>query len=95
MSVILTPTDHDAIEPSNPKPSTDLPFLLDTNEVSILTGLSVAALEKYRYLGTRGPRFIKLGPLPNSPVRYRVSDIEAYIREHNPALYEVTSNTTK
>ena len=48
--------------------------LLTQKEVKEITGLADSTLEQWRLKG-KGPKFIKLGRL----VRYRLSDIEAYI----------------
>ena len=48
--------------------------LLTQKEVKDITGLADSTLEQWRLKG-KGPKFIKLGRL----VRYRLSDIDAYI----------------
>jgi predicted DNA-binding transcriptional regulator AlpA len=48
--------------------------LLTQKEVKEITGLADSTLEQWRLKG-KGPKFIKLGRL----VRYRLSDIDAYI----------------
>ena len=48
--------------------------LLTQKEVKEITRLADSTLEQWRLKG-KGPKFIKLGRL----VRYRLSDIEAYI----------------
>lgn len=52
--------------------------LLDDKQVSELTGISVGTLRWWRHDGTHGPRWFKLGP---RAVRYRTSDVEAWISE--------------
>lgn len=46
-------------------------------EVADAMGISVDALKQMRYRGV-GPKFIKVG----SRVRYRWSDVEAYLEDH-------------
>ena len=48
--------------------------LMTQAEVKEITGLADSTLEQWRLKG-KGPRFIKLGRL----VRYRTSDVQAYI----------------
>lgn len=48
--------------------------LLTQKEVKEIIGLADSTLEQWRLKG-KGPKFIKLGRL----VRYRLSDIDAYI----------------
>ena len=50
--------------------------MVDTDETARLLGLATNTVEKMRVTGT-GPRFVKLG----RAVRYRLTDIEAYIAE--------------
>jgi predicted DNA-binding transcriptional regulator AlpA len=50
--------------------------LLGPTQLGMQLGKSPAVLANWRYLGT-GPRFIKL----NRAVRYRVSDVEAWLDE--------------
>jgi predicted DNA-binding transcriptional regulator AlpA len=49
---------------------------LDTAAAADFVGLSKSALEKLRCFGT-GPKYLKL----NRAVRYRVSDLEAWLSE--------------
>jgi excisionase family DNA binding protein len=49
--------------------------LLSTEKVAALLGVSRPALEQRRRRGG-GPRFLRLGP---RTVRYRVSDVEAWL----------------
>lgn len=51
--------------------------LLTPSDLGAKLGKSRAALANWRYQGL-GPRFIKLGP---KAVRYRVSDVEAWLDE--------------
>ena len=51
--------------------------LLKTNEAAQLLGVSKAFLERDRWAGARVP-FIKVG---SRAVRYRVSDLNAYIEK--------------
>lgn len=48
--------------------------LMTQREVKEITGLADSTLEQWRLKG-KGPKFIKLGRL----VRYRTSDVQAYI----------------
>ena len=50
---------------------------VDTEQASIITGLAAATLESLRCKGG-GPAFIKYG---RRAVRYRVSDLDAWIAE--------------
>lgn len=49
--------------------------LLDQNEVAVMLGVSPKTLEYWRWKKV-GPKFLKVGRL----VRYRVSDVESYIK---------------
>lgn len=49
--------------------------LLTQKEVARLLGVSERTLERHRVFGT-GPGFVRLGRL----VRYRVSDLEAWVK---------------
>jgi predicted DNA-binding transcriptional regulator AlpA len=53
-----------------------LEALLSVAQVAVLTGRAESTLEKDRLTGY-GPRYVKLGRL----VRYRPSDVEAWIAE--------------
>jgi predicted DNA-binding transcriptional regulator AlpA len=48
--------------------------LLTEHDVASVTGLSVATVRRYRLL-RQGPKYLKL----NAAVRYRVSDLEAWL----------------
>lgn len=52
----------------------EAPAMLNTTQAAEYLSVSVPTLETWRCLG-RGPRYCKVGRL----VRYRVSDLEAYI----------------
>ena len=52
--------------------------MISTREAAKITGLSHRTLEKKRRHGT-GPRFCRLG----GAVRYRRSDVEAWIEAHS------------
>jgi predicted DNA-binding transcriptional regulator AlpA len=47
-------------------------------QVARLIGFSTKTLRNWRYLG-RGPRFVRLS---RTQVRYRLSDVVAWMREH-------------
>lgn len=51
--------------------------LLTTREAARLIGVSPKTLERWRVLGT-GPRYFRF----RQTVRYRRSDVEAFIRQH-------------
>ena len=51
--------------------------LIDEPTLASRLGVSRSTLQSWRYTG-RGPRFIKLGRM----VRYRSTDIDAYLREN-------------
>jgi predicted DNA-binding transcriptional regulator AlpA len=59
-------TDTDGVSTTAP--------LIDEAALAGRLGISRSTLQSWRYAG-RGPRFIKLGRL----VRYRVSDVDAYL----------------
>jgi predicted DNA-binding transcriptional regulator AlpA len=54
--------------------------LLERKEVAALLGLSVSSLEKWAELGT-GPLYYRLGRSPHSPTRYRIEDVEDFVRQ--------------
>jgi len=58
--------------------------LLTTADVAGRLGVPPRTLEQWRYLG-RGPAYIKVG---NKSVRYRQSDIDAFLDAHriDPAV---------
>lgn len=53
--------------------------LLRPNEVAEILGVTIGALATMRYEG-RGPRFIKISA---KAVRYRRSDLEAWLEEQS------------
>ena len=55
--------------------NTQLEGLLDEHAVAKFYGVSVATIRRWRWLRT-GPKFHKLG----SSVRYRLADLEGYLR---------------
>jgi predicted DNA-binding transcriptional regulator AlpA len=54
--------------------------LLTPREVALLLKVNVETLEAWR-AKKQGPKSIKLGDGMRSPVRYRRTDIEAYLAE--------------
>lgn len=52
--------------------------LITTKEAALMLGLAKNTLEKYRSIGNKGPKFIRMG---KNAIRYRISDIEKYISE--------------
>jgi hypothetical protein len=50
------------------------------NKVAPFLGVSNGTLRRWRKCG-KGPPFLKLGPEPGAPVRYRVGDLEAWLKE--------------
>ena len=52
--------------------------LVDTKRASEFLGVSTAFLERARWSGIPNIPFVKVGP---RAVRYRLSDLEAYIEE--------------
>jgi predicted DNA-binding transcriptional regulator AlpA len=55
--------------------NTQFESLLDEHAVAKFYGVSVATVRRWRWLRT-GPKFYKLG----ASVRYRLADLEAYLR---------------
>ncbi len=55
--------------------------LLHERDAAAILNLSVAWCQKARYLGN-GPRFVKISGKANGAVRYRRSDLMAYIEEN-------------
>jgi predicted DNA-binding transcriptional regulator AlpA len=49
--------------------------LIDTPELSALTGIPTSTLENYRTQKDKGPRFMKLG----RRVMYDIKDVEAWL----------------
>ena len=54
--------------------------LLTPQEVSDLLKISVGTLENWRMRG-HGPKYLKLGGQHQSPVRYRLQDVEDFMFE--------------
>jgi hypothetical protein len=44
-------------------------------------GVSVDTIRRWRRLGT-GPVYLKLGTGPKAPVRYRITDLDAWLDAH-------------
>lgn len=55
--------------------------LLHERDAAEMLGMSIAWMQKARYLGT-GPRFIKTGGKHGRAVRYLHADLLAYINEN-------------
>ena len=63
-------------------PHDALSELLTTDQVAAILGLKRNTLEIYRLRGGNlSPPFIKLSPSKRAPVRYRRSDVEAWIAQ--------------
>lgn len=58
-------------------------LLTEAETSEYLGGLSPLTLRRWRSVG-EGPDFVKLGPSRNAPVRYRIADLEAWIRPGRP-----------
>ncbi len=56
--------------------------LLTSQETAELLGIRNNSLEIWRFK-SKGPRFIKLGPTAQSPVRYRLGDVLEWIEQHS------------
>lgn len=54
--------------------------LLTPEEVSAILKITVGTLENWRQKNY-GPKYIKLGGKPRSPVRYRRQDVEGWVNE--------------
>jgi predicted DNA-binding transcriptional regulator AlpA len=52
--------------------------LLTSTQVAEILGITEHCLRRWRMLGTKGPKFIKLG---ERFIRYRNSDLEAWIEK--------------
>lgn len=52
--------------------------LLDQKEAADFLGVTPSGLNKWRMRGA-GPRYIKLSPGPRGRVRYRESDLQAFV----------------
>lgn len=56
--------------------------LLTTAQAAARLGLHPQTLASWRLQG-RGPRWVKLGERPKSPVRYRAGDLDEYLRQQS------------
>jgi len=54
--------------------------LLTTEQLAERWTMDAGSIENWRQIN-KGPRFIKLGEGSSAPVRYRLSDVEAYEKE--------------
>lgn len=70
------PIDSSPRAPADARAACDSLALLDTAQVARLFGIEPISLRTWRLKGV-GPRFLKLG----RSVRYRRSDLEAYLEE--------------
>ena len=52
--------------------------LLDPAAVADALGVKVSTLAKWRCTG-KGPRYVRVGSGPRSPVRYRMADVVAWV----------------
>lgn len=57
--------------------STSTTPTLTTPEAAKFLNLQPSTLEQWRWIGGRGPRFVKIG----RSVRYRLADLEAFLEE--------------
>ncbi|QZP07091.1 helix-turn-helix domain-containing protein [Caenibius sp. WL] len=64
--------------------------LLTSAETAALLGIKTNTLEIWRTKG-HGPAFLKLGTAPQAPVRYRPSEVTAWLEQR---LYASTSAYT-
>jgi predicted DNA-binding transcriptional regulator AlpA len=67
-------------QPTSPKPKSTL---LSQDETALFLGVSKNSLEKWRS-ERRGPVYVKVGRL----VRYRLSDLEAYLTNREVQPYQ-------
>jgi excisionase family DNA binding protein len=51
--------------------------VFNTPQAAEYLGLGVTTLEKWRVIGNKGPRFVRLG----RAIRYRVKDLDAWLEE--------------
>ena len=56
----------------------ELEGLLSSKEVAVLLGVSPSTLSRWRFEGD-GPQYLKLGRGPKAIIRYRRSDVAAYL----------------
>jgi predicted site-specific integrase-resolvase len=57
---------------------------LTPREVAAQLRVHIGTLANWRYMGL-GPKYTKLSELPNSPVRYKQSDVDAYMQRRAAA----------
>ena len=62
-----------------PPPAEPKPEILTSFEVAEMLGVAEQCVRNWRHLGTKGPKFIKLD---GRTVRYRRSDVEAWIAKN-------------
>lgn len=58
--------------------SIHIEHLVCEREVAGILGLSVAWLQRARWIGT-GPRYVRVGGPTGRAIRYRLSDVESWI----------------
>lgn len=58
-----------------------IPEYLTPPQTSAVTGFTLRALEAMRAKRT-GPAYIKIGKAKNGPIRYRLSDVHAWMQSH-------------
>lgn len=51
--------------------------LLSPQEVALMLGVTTGTLAQWRFVGGRGPRYIKLS---SRQIRYNESDVDAWLR---------------
>jgi len=66
--------------------TSDSPKLLTSQQVAEMLGVTEWCLRNWRHLGTNGPKFIKLG---DRFIRYRQSDVEAWLSKNERTPVEV------
>lgn len=71
---------------ANPISGNERKNLITSAKVAEMLGVSEWCLRNWRHLGTKGPKFIKLG---ERFVRYRLSDVEAWIESHTRTPVEI------
>lgn len=62
--------------------------LLTSNQVAEMLGVTEWCLRNWRHLGTKGPKFVKVG---ERFVRYRQSDVEAWLEDNARTPINATS----
>lgn len=55
--------------------------LITARVASKMLAVSIGTLKRWRHTGV-GPGFVKFGDMQQSQVRYRISDVEAYIENN-------------